>query len=77
MTEPQTDVEKIEWLWSRLDTLNSQLAAAQNTARELEDKCQRLSTELERVWLKAIEEANQARQAAADAVRDYVSATKS
>jgi predicted nucleic acid-binding Zn-ribbon protein len=84
--EPQTDAEKIEWLWQRLDARNMDLASLRLSVTKLEEELaaareeinvarqseMQMASELSRMAL----ELNAARQSAANAVREYVAATE-
>lgn len=86
MTEPQTDAERIELLWGRLDGLNAEtaslrlaLATAERDAEtsradavRAREESMRLASEVARMAA----ELNAARQSAADAVRDHIEATR-
>lgn len=86
VNEPQTDAEKIEWLWQRLDARNMDLASLRLSVTKLEEELEasrretiiarqsemQMASELSRMAL----ELNAARQSAANAVREYVAATE-
>lgn len=86
MTEPQNDAERIEWLWNRLDALTATnaslelaLAAAEHDAevgRGDAERAREQSMQLASEVARMAAELNAARQAAVDAVREHIEATR-
>jgi chemotaxis regulatin CheY-phosphate phosphatase CheZ len=84
--EPQTDAEKIEWLWNRLDARNMEVASLRLSVTNLENMLEEAKQETLNVRQQAMQmaqelsqmalELNAARQSAANAVREYVAATE-
>jgi uncharacterized coiled-coil DUF342 family protein len=84
MNEPETDAEKIEWLWKRLDQLNAENESLKAQAHSFEVAAEAHRDEAERVresnrqmaseLLVMARELNEARQSAVNAVREYVAA---
>jgi hypothetical protein len=84
--EPQTDAERVEWLWNRLDVLNGENAslkaalasaerdalAARADADAARDQLGQLAAELSGMAVAL----NEARQAAATAVREHIAASR-
>jgi predicted nucleic acid-binding Zn-ribbon protein len=84
--EPQTDAEKIEWLWNRLDARNMEVASLRLSVTKLEESVDLARQETKDARDSALQmakelsamalELNAARQSAANAVREYVAATE-
>lgn len=87
MSEPQTDAERIEWLWNRLDALNGEKATMQARAEmaerqvderdaaiaKLNEIIQSLNVDL----ISLSKQVNESRSSAATAVHDYIERTAS
>lgn len=79
-----TDEEKIEWLWKRLDSLNGEVESFRALVKLLEDKVDAAEEDARRARTEAAGyaselasmalELNNARVAAANAVRDHLAA---
>ncbi len=86
MSEPQTDAERIELLWQRLDTLNAENASLRLALAGAERDAERSRADAEQAREQSMHlasevgrmatELNAARQHAADAVREHIEATR-
>lgn len=84
-TEPSSPEEKIEWLWGKLDrmngeiaSLNAELTAVRNSEGRAWAEVENTRSQLNLVAGQASQmarELNEARQAAASAVRDHIANT--
>lgn len=77
MNEPQTDEEKIEWLWNRVDRLQSENirlkeenAAMSERISEMTESIMQMSKDIATMAI----ELNAARSAARDSVIEYIAA---
>lgn len=86
MSEPQTDAEKIDWLWAKVERLHGENASLRAALDQEEARtgAERANAERSRASERQMAgelgrmaaELNAARGAAAEAVRDYVELTK-
>lgn len=82
---PQSDAERITWLWDRLDKLNGEKASmqvllerAEAQVRERDEAIAKLSEMVEQLnadLMSTAQQVNEARASAATAVHDYIART--